>query len=121
VDISIWRHAGQLRVAYGVYGRNEILEGRDLSAVRHVIGTGGALTRLGMGREILHNIKPDPRKSKLLPPVDAAVYLDRNNIMAAAGVLSRRYPQEAGKLLLESIGYLKNQNKRFNLGFYSGT
>jgi hypothetical protein len=106
VDISIWRHAGQLRVAYGAYGRNEIVEGRDLSAVRHVIGTGGALTRLGMGRQILHNIKPDPRKTKLLPPRDAVVYLDRNNIMAAAGVLSRRYPQEAVALLLESIGFI---------------
>ena len=120
VNISIWRHAGQLRVAYGAYGRNEIVEGRDLSAVRHVIGTGGALTRLGMGTEILHNIKADPRKSKLLPPRDAAVYLDRNNIMAAAGVLSRRYPQEAGKLLLESIGYFKTQPERFNLGKIEG-
>jgi len=106
VDISIWRHAGQLRVAYGAYGRNEIVEGRDLSAVKHVIGTGGALTRLGMGREILQNVKPDPCKSKLLPPVDAAVSLDRNNIMATAGVLSRRYPKEALTLLLESIGFM---------------
>ena len=106
VDISIWRHAGRLRVAYGAYGRNELVEGRDLSAVRHVIGTGGALTRLGMGRKILHNIKPDPRKTKLLPPRDAVVYLDRNNIMAAAGVLSRRYPQEAVALLLKSIGFI---------------
>ena len=109
VDISIWRHAGQLRVAYGAYGRNELVEGRDLSAVKHVIGTGGALTRLGMGREILRHVKADPRKSKLLPPRDAAVYLDRNNIMAAAGVLSRRYPQAAGELLLESIGYSRTQ------------
>lgn len=120
VDISIWRHAGQLRVAYGAFGRNELVEGRDLSAVKHVIGTGGALTRLGKGMEILHNIKPDPRKAKLLPPRDAAVYLDRNNIMAAVGVLSQRYPQEAVKLLLESIGYLKNQNESFNLGKTTG-
>jgi hypothetical protein len=104
VDISIWRHAGRLRVAYGAYGRNEFVEGRDLSAVRHVIGTGGALTRLGMGMEILHNIKPDSRKSKLLPPRDAVVYLDRNNIMAAAGVLTRRFPEAAEILLLESLG-----------------
>ena len=104
VDISIWRHAGQLRVAYGACGRNEILEGRDLSAVRYVIGTGGALTRLGGGMEILQNIKPDPRKSKLLPSRDAAVYLDRNNIMAAAGVLARRFPEAAEILLLESLG-----------------
>jgi hypothetical protein len=120
VDISIWRLAGQLRVAYGAYGRNELVEGRDLSAVKHVIGTGGALTRLGMGRKILQNVKPDPRKFKLLPPVDAAVYLDRNNIMAAAGVLSRHYPQEATKLLLESIRYLKNQKGSFNLGKNAG-
>jgi len=104
VDISIWRHAGQLRVAYGAYGRNEILEGRDLSAVRHVIGTGGALTRLGGGMEILQNIKPDPRKFKLLPPRDAAVSLDRNNIMAAAGVLARRFPEATETVLLESLG-----------------
>jgi uncharacterized protein (TIGR01319 family) len=111
VDLSIWRHAGQLRAAYGACGRTEILEGRDLSAVRHVVGTGGALTRLGTGLEILRTIKPDPRKSKLLPPPDAAVHLDRHNIMAAAGVLGRRYPQEAGTLILESIGISSNPNE----------
>ena len=95
-----------MRVAYGAYGRNELVEGRDLSAVKHVIGTGGALTRLKMGREILQTIKPDPHKSKLLPPVDAAVYLDRHNIVAAAGVLSLRYPKKALALLLESIGFI---------------
>jgi len=104
VDIAIWRHAGELRVAYGAYGRSQVIEGRDLSAVRHVVGTGGALTRLGKGMDILQHIKPDPRKSKLLPPPDAQVNLDRHNIMAAAGVLSRRYPKDAEKLLLESIG-----------------
>jgi uncharacterized protein (TIGR01319 family) len=109
VDIAVWRHAGALRTAYGAYGRNEIVDGRDLSAVRHVIGTGGALTRLGIGMEILQNIKPDPRKRKLLPPRDAAVYLDRNNIMAATGVLGRQYPRAARKLLLESIGYAATQ------------
>lgn len=114
VDISIWRHAGQVRVAYGAFGRNEIVEGRDLSAVGHVIGTGGALTRLGMGREILQHVKPDPRKSKLLPPADAAVYLDRNNIMATAGVLSRRYPEEARRLLLESIGHAGDRREISN-------
>ena len=92
-------------MAYGAYGRSEVVEGRDLTAVRHLVGTGGALTRLGPGLEILRRIKRDPRRLKLLPPPDAAVYLDRNNVMAAVGVFSRRYPQAAKKLLLESIGY----------------
>jgi len=104
VDLSIWRHAGEVRVAYGAQGRSELVEGRDLTAIKTVIGTGGALTRLGMGMEILHNIKPDPRKSKLLPPRDAVVYMDRNNIMAAAGVLASQFPEATETLLLESLG-----------------
>lgn len=119
-DIAIWRHAGELRAAYGAYGRNEIIEGRDLSAVRHVIGTGGALTRLGAGLDILQHIKPDPRKSKLLPPPDAAVHLDRYNIMAAAGVLSRRYPKEAGQLLLESLGIHNDPQENPHVGKSAG-
>ncbi len=104
VDISIWRHAGEIRTAYGAYGRHELVEGRDLTAVKYVIGTGGALTRLGMGREILGTFRKDPRRQKLLPEPDAKVLLDTNYLMAAAGVLSQGYAEDARKLLLESIG-----------------
>jgi uncharacterized protein (TIGR01319 family) len=104
VDVAVWRHAGDLQVTYGVYGRYEQVEGRDLTAVRTVIGTGGALTRLGVGGEILGRIKRDPRRRKLLPPSDARVLIDRHYIMAAAGVLSQRYPQEARLLLGDSLG-----------------
>jgi uncharacterized protein (TIGR01319 family) len=78
VDIAVWRHAGELRGVYGTYGRNDIVDGRDLTAIRYVIGTGGALIRLGMGREILGHIKADPRQRKLLPPPEARVLLDRH-------------------------------------------
>ena len=104
VDRSLWRHAGEVRVAYGAYGRNEIVEGRDLTAVKYLVGTGGALTRLGMGREILGAIRRDPHRKKLLPGTDAEVLLDSHYIMATAGVLSRHDKDAAGKLLLQSIG-----------------
>lgn len=104
VDIAIWRHAGELRVVYGAYGRNEVVEGRDLTAIKYVIGTGGALTRLGVGTEILGNIKTDPRQRKLLPPKEARVLLDQHYIMAAAGVLSQHYLAAAQALLLQSVG-----------------
>lgn len=106
VDIAVWRHAGELRAVYGTYGRNELVEGRDLTAIRYVIGTGGALTRLGMGREILGHIKADPSKRKLLPPPEAQVLLDQHYIMAAAGVLSQHYAEAATALLLESMSLL---------------
>jgi uncharacterized protein (TIGR01319 family) len=102
-DIAVWRHAGNRRAAYGVYGRHEWIEGRDLTAIQYVIGTGGALVRLGIGKEVLRTIKPDPRRRKLLPSRDARVLLDRHYIMAAAGVLSQRYPEAAQKLLRDSL------------------
>ena len=91
-------------MTYGAYGRNEVVEGKDLTAIRYVIGTGGALTRLGTGKEILGNIKADPGKRKLLPPKDARVLLDQHYVMAAAGVLSQRYPEQARALLRQSVG-----------------
>jgi len=104
VDISLWRHAGEVRAAYGAYGRNELVEGRDLTVVKYIIGTGGALTKLGMGKQILGSIRKDPRERKLLPPPDTKVLLDNNYIMATAGILSQQYKEDAKKLLLESVG-----------------
>lgn len=104
VDLSIWRHAGEVRVAYGAQGPSELVEGRDLTAIKTIVGTGGALTRLGMGDKLLKEFRTDPRARKLLPPRDAKVLLDRDYIMAAAGVLSRRFPEAAEILLLESLG-----------------
>ncbi len=104
VDIAIWRHAGERRPLYGVYGHTEIIEGKDLTAIEYLVGTGGALTRLAQGRTILRNRKDDPRKRKLLPPDTARVLLDRHYIMAAAGVLSQHYPRQARQLLRQSLG-----------------
>jgi hypothetical protein len=105
VDISLWRHTGEVRIAYGAYGSNQLVEGRDLTAVKSIIGTGGALTRLGAGKEILGAFRRDPRKRKLLPPPDTKILVDNEYIMATAGVLSQQYKEEAKQLLLESIGF----------------
>ncbi|MEW5813874.1 MAG: glutamate mutase L [Spirochaetota bacterium] len=101
--LALWRHAGELKVAYGAFGRNELVDGRDLTAVRSIIGTGGALTRLGGGEEILSSIKRDPARRKLLPKEDARIFLDRDYIMASAGVLSHKAPEAALNLLLASL------------------
>jgi hypothetical protein len=103
VDLSVWRHAGEIRVAYGAYGRQEVVEGRDLTCVKTIIGTGGALTRLGAGKKILGALRKDPSGRKLLPPAGTPILLDSHYIMAAAGVLSQRFPDEALHLLRQSI------------------
>lgn len=104
VNLAVWRHAGDIRVAYGTYGRNEVVEGKDLTAVKSIIGTGGALTRLGNGRDILRSIKRDPKKRKLLPPKDAEILIDNHYIMAAVGVMRDSHPDWALSLLNISLG-----------------
>jgi hypothetical protein len=104
VDLSIWRHAGAVKVSYGAYGKSEIVEGRDLTLVKYLIGTGGALTRLPGGAEILTHIRRDPHKKKLLPPVGARVLIDADYIMAAAGIMGRRHRKAAEYLLMASAG-----------------
>lgn len=104
VDLAVWRHAGELRPVYGALGRESLVEGRDLTAIEYVVGTGGALIRLGEGKEILETIRRDPRERMLLPPTSARVLLDHDYIMAPAGVLSQRYSEDAKRLLFNSLG-----------------
>ncbi|ACL70854.1 GlmL-related ornithine degradation protein [Halothermothrix orenii] len=100
---AIKRHAGRLRDFFGPQGRQTVAEGKDLSGVRWVIGTGGALTRLGRGDEVLTRVI-EYRGSRLFPPEDAKILIDRNYIMAAMGILSEKYPDKALRLLKESLG-----------------
>jgi uncharacterized protein (TIGR01319 family) len=50
---AVQRHAGALVHLYTPTGRKTVARGRDLTACRGVIGTGGALTRLPGGEEVL--------------------------------------------------------------------
>lgn len=96
------RHAGRIRYLYGPSGRQMVASGKDLSSVRTVIGTGGALTRLPEGEHALRELLGQGPGRELYPK-DAAVLLDTRYIMASCGVLSREYPEEAREILLRSL------------------
>lgn len=103
---AVERHAGQIRYVYGPTGRSTLAQGKDLSNVRFVIGTGGALTRLPNGPDILKKI-PKDKKSKspiLLPTGSVKVLIDHDYIMASLGVLAFKYEDAALKLLEQSFG-----------------
>ncbi|KLU59759.1 hypothetical protein CEB3_c38930 [Peptococcaceae bacterium CEB3] len=100
---ALRRHAGRFRHYYGASGRITRVEGRDLSRIRWVIGTGGALTRLPNGLDMMKEAFAHPGEA-LFPTERVAYFLDRSYIMASLGVLSRDYGQAAWQLLLESLG-----------------
>ncbi|WP_240983906.1 GlmL-related ornithine degradation protein [Acididesulfobacillus acetoxydans] len=100
---ALRRHAGRFRHYYGASGRITRVEGRDLSRIRWVIGTGGALTRLPNGLKMMKEAFAHPGEA-LFPQERVAYFLDQSYIMASLGVLSRDYRQAAWRLLLESLG-----------------
>jgi hypothetical protein len=89
------RHAGRLVYVYTPKGRRTVAEGRDLTACRVVIGTGGALTRLPGGESMLRaSLSPPQGSDRLLPPSDAVCALDRDYVLACCGALSRSFPAD---------------------------
>ncbi len=103
VEVAVNRHVGYLKRNYGT-GKQVVAYGKDLSKVKFIIGTGGALTRLPGGASVLQNIKNTNEDLTMLPRSSAKVLLDSNYIMACAGVLSRENKQAAVSLLKSSLG-----------------
>jgi len=105
VFASVERHAGSVRNLFGESsGRKTVAEGKDLTEVRYIIGTGGALTRLENMESILKEIHQEGRGQKLYPKKEAEVLLDREYLLASLGVLSLSYKEAALKLMLKSLG-----------------
>jgi uncharacterized protein (TIGR01319 family) len=99
------RHAGIIRDLYGAGGRTSIAEGKDLTEVKYIVGTGGALTRLPLRIDIMKSIaKSNITKTKLFPSEEAEILVDNDYIMASLGVLSKRHPKSALLLMKKSLG-----------------
>ena len=103
---AVDRHAGQIRYIYGPSGRSTVAEGKDLTPVKYIVGTGGALTRLPHREEIMGRIcEYDQTGTKLFPTHHAKIAVDNDYIMASLGVLSVKHKDAAIKLLEKSLGF----------------
>ncbi len=106
-SIALERHVGCWTELYTVSGMQRFIKGKDLSAIKYAIGTGGALTRLPHGREILATALSQSKRKLLLPQEDVEVVLDHDYIMASLGVLSTTWPEAALRLLVHSLRLAK--------------
>lgn len=98
------RHAGIIRSIYGTSGKSKIAEGKDLTEIKYIVGTGGALSRLPERSEIMKYISEYNRNQDLLfPKAKAKILVDNDYIMASLGVLSKKYEIASLKLMLKSL------------------
>ena len=102
---AVERHAGQIRYIYGPSGRTSVAEGKDLTPVKYIVGTGGAMTRLPHREEIMGRIcEYDETGTRLFPTSHAKILVDNDYIMASLGVLSKKHREGTIRLLEKSLG-----------------
>ena len=101
-EIAVNRHVGSLKRLYGVKG-DYVAYGKDLSKIKYIIGTGGALIGLGRGDEILSSLKYSKEDMTMLPRKEAMVHIDKDYIMSSAGVLSTINKEAALEILKNSL------------------
>lgn len=102
---AVERHAGSIRKLYGEgAGRKAVAEGKDLTQIKYIIGTGGALTRLPKRVEVMKKISSSGKGTEMFPTAEAEILVDRDYIMASLGVLSKEYPEAALRLMKKSLG-----------------
>ncbi len=105
VTRAIERHAGTIRYIYGPSGRTTLAQGKVLTQIQYIVGTGGALTRLPNRVEIMKAVTMKRDTGLLLAPGEhAKILVDNDYIMASLGVLSLKYRDAAIKLLEKSLG-----------------
>lgn len=104
---ALSRHAGRLRHYFTPQGRATAAEGKDLTLVKTIIGTGGALTRLPKREEILRQLADCNAGGNMLYPKPGKMKLafDESYIMASLGVLAKTEPQAAKTLLKASLRF----------------
>ncbi len=93
VETGARRHAGTVSDLYTATGKRQIVKGKDLTAVKWVVATGGALTRVEGAADCLAAICTGPGKH-LLPPPDARVLIDHDYRFSALGTLAEDYPDD---------------------------
>lgn len=100
---SLERHAGHLRYFYTASGKKTVAEGKDLTAIKYVIGTGGALTRLPNKKKILEKVKNHSKEQELYPKQTAKILIDEDYILSSLGVLAKSYSDDALRLMKKSL------------------
>jgi uncharacterized protein (TIGR01319 family) len=94
VQTAMLRHAGIFIDTYTTSGKTIMADGKDLTGVKYILGTGGALTRLPNRVDIINSIHDvNMRNDKLFPNKDVKVIIDNDYIMSCVGTMASKYPE----------------------------
>ncbi len=104
---AVERHAGSIETLWGPQGQYSIQYGKDLTAVEHLIGTGGIFMHHPKAGDILRRTLFSPEEPFSLRPKKPALYTDARYCLYGVGLLADRYPEPAFRFARK---YLKEWN-----------
>ncbi|HIV80936.1 MAG TPA: glutamate mutase L [Candidatus Avanaerovorax faecigallinarum] len=103
VEAAVTRHAGKLEPFYTPTGISYMQTGKDLTGVKTVVATGGALIHTKRTGDILKHTLSKPEDAFSLKPKEAEFLVDRKYILAAMGLLSTEYPDAALRIMKKEL------------------
>lgn len=103
VKISASRHCGFTETTYTASGEMALQTGKDLTAVKHIIGTGGVIINSSAPARMMQNALYSPSDLNLLKPLSARFLLDKKGILTAMGLLGSLYPECALRVMKEEL------------------
>jgi uncharacterized protein (TIGR01319 family) len=90
---------------YTMMGLTYVQSGKNLSKVKQIVVTGGSLIHTRRTAEIAKYALYSPAQPMSLRPKNASVWVDRTYILAAMGLISTRYPQQALRIMKKELEY----------------
>lgn len=103
VETAVRRHAGRLEQIYTPMGEAFAQTGKDLTLVRQLIMTGGAIIHSDRVAEIAQFALQNRSDPYALMPTEASVLVDRRYILAGMGLLSEHYPDAALRIMKREL------------------
>ena len=102
ISEALDRHVGDLKRVFTTNGLKVIPDGKDLSNVKAIFITGGALIFDPKSKTYIQTYLKK-QTTKLIPSIETKIYMDHEYIFASLGVLSRVYKEQAKILLKQTM------------------
>ena len=102
-EIAMNRHVGTLESIFSPMGTLFVQNGKDLTDVKYVIGTGGIINNSRNPRKILDLTLFNEDNPLLLKPKYPKFLVDKTYIMSAMGLLANDYPDIAYQIMKEYL------------------
>jgi len=107
---SMHRHCGRIEEVFTPMGLVYNQIGKDLTDIKYVIGTGGVIINSKNVEKILNRTTNILNKAGELRPVNPEFMVDEKYIMAAMGLLSKKEPLIALKILKKYIQKIRGND-----------